>query len=102
MNKQLPYPVDSIASSQIRIWTRFPPDSPEMQVIVGNERKSAIVLNESYGGIGITIEMEDSVNVQVGDQLIVVHCESPTPAQVQWIQRNQEAQKVRLGIHWLS
>ena len=100
MNNQPSLPADSIESSQIRIWTRFPSDKPEMWVIVGNERKSATVLNESFGGIGVTIEMEDSVNVQVGDQLIVLHCDCPTPAQVKWIEQNQEGKKVRLGIHW--
>jgi hypothetical protein len=100
MNSQPTLPLEPTASSQIRVWTRFLPDTPEMVVIVGDARNRASLLDESFGGIGITIEMEDSVDVQVGEHLIVLHYDCPTPAQVQWIERNHEAGQIRLGIRW--
>ena len=99
MNNQPSSPVEPSESSQLRNWTRFLPDTPEMSVIIGDERKSTTILDESFGGIGVTIEMEDALNVQVADQLTVLHCDHPTAGRVQWIQRDQEAQRVRLGIH---
>jgi len=102
MNNQQSLPAEPSDHEQRRSHTRLPPDRPEMYVIVGKERKLASVLNESFGGIGVTLEMEDSVNVQVGDQLTVLHYEWPTPGQVQWIQRTQEVQRVRLGIRWMT
>jgi len=99
MNNQSSSPAEPILSSQLRNWTRFPPDQPKMWVIVGDEQKYATVLDESFGGIGVTIEMEDSVKVQVGDQLILLHYEYPILGRVQWIQRDQETKTLRLGIH---
>ena len=75
---------------------------PEMSVIVGDERRIATILDESFGGIGLMLEMADSVKVQVGDQLTVLHSDYPTPGWVKWIQRDQETKKVRLGIQWSS
>jgi hypothetical protein len=86
----------------VRSWTRFPPDKAEAWVIVADQRKSATIVDESFGGIGMTMEMADAVNIQVGKELIVLHCDYPTPGRVQWIQRNQETQRIRLGIRWLS
>jgi len=100
MNSQPSSPAEPIDFSKGRNWTRFPPDTPKMSVIVGDERRTATIFDESFGGIGVMIEMEDSVKVQVGDQLTVLHCDHPTAGRVQWIQRDQEAHKVRLGIQW--
>ena len=84
-----------------RNWTRFPPDMPETSVIVGDERKSATILNESFGGIGVTIEMDDSVNVQVGDQLTVLHSDTQCRAGCSGFNGIRRP-KVRLGIRWSS
>ena len=86
---------------QRRNWTRFPPDKPETWVIIDNERKPARICDESFDGIGVTIETADAGNVQVGNHLIVLHCGYPTPCRVQWIQQNQVTKQSRLGIHWL-
>jgi hypothetical protein len=100
MNNQPSLPAEHNDHSQIRNWTRFPPDSPGMWVIVGDEQKGATLFDESFGGIGIVIEIADAVNVQVGDPLIVFHYDYPTPGRVQWIQRNPETQQARLGIRF--
>ena len=102
MNNQLPLPAEYIDYSKLRGSIRFPPDTSETWVAIRDEQKNATITNESVGGIGVTIAMEDSRNVQVGDLLIVLHHDCPTPALVQWIERDQEAQKVRLGLQWSS
>lgn len=102
MNNQPSLPAEHIANSEFRDWTRFPPDMPETWVIVGDERKRATTLDESFGGIGVMIEMADASDVKIGDQLIVLQHDYPMPGRIQWIQRNQEAQRVRLGICWSS
>jgi hypothetical protein len=102
INNQPFSPAEHNDDVQNRLWTRFPSDTPEIWVIVKGERKRATVLNESYGGIGVTMEMADTADVQVDDPLIVLHCDYPTPCRVQWVQRNQETQKVCLGIRWTT
>ena len=102
MDNQLPLPAEHDDDGKRRLWPRFPPYTSEIWVLVGDQRKSATLLNASYGGIGLTMEMADAANVQVGDLLIVLHDDCPTKAQVQWIQDNQETQEVCLGIHWFS
>ena len=69
-------------------------------MIIDNERTSAAVADESQGGIGITLEMDDTLDVQVGDPLVVLQDDYPTSGEVQWMQQDPEAQKVRLGIRW--
>ena len=102
MTNQPSLPAEPTYCSQIRNSIRFPPDKPQTWVIVGDERKNATILNESFGGLGVTIEMPDAVNVQVGDTLIVQYCDYPTLGRVQWIQQNPEAQQIRLGVQWVS
>lgn len=101
MNSESSSPGEHIANAESRDWTRFPPDAPETCVIVRDERKSAMILDESLSGIGVTIEMADAMNVKVGDRLIVLHY-NPMPGRVQWIQRDKKTQRVRLGIRWSS
>ncbi|MGO9108815.1 MAG: hypothetical protein ACLP9L_06245 [Thermoguttaceae bacterium] len=95
-------PVEHNNDVEGRLWLRFPPVTPETWVIVAGERKHATILDESYGGLGMMMEMEDAVDVQADDALLVLHCDYPTPCRVQWIQRNQETQKVCLGIRWTT
>jgi hypothetical protein len=102
MTKQPSLPAEPTYCSQIRTSIRFPSDKPQTWVIVGDERKNATILNESFGGLGVTIEMSDAVDVRVGDTLIVQYCDYPTTGRVQWIERNQEAQQIRLGIQFVS
>jgi hypothetical protein len=102
MNSKPSSPAEHNEDAKRRLWLRFPSDMLEMWVIVGGEQKHATVLDESVGGIGIMMEMADAVNVQVDDPLIALPCDCPTPCRVQWIQRNQETQKVRLGIRWTT
>jgi len=102
MNSQPSSSADSIGFTQIRNWIRFPPDTPETCVIVGDKRKPATVLDESFGGIGLMIDLADAAHLRVGDQLTVINYGSPAEGQVQWIRRNQEAQKVCLGIRWTA
>ena len=94
-------PAEHIANAELRDWNRFPPDTPETCVIVADKRKCATILDESFGGIGVTIEMADAVNVKVGDPLIILHY-NPMPGRVQWIQKDRKTQRVRLGIRWSS
>jgi len=93
---------ESSDDAQFRSYTRFPPYKSEIWVLVADERKSATLLNASVGGIGLMMEMADAAKLRVGDLLIVLHDDCPTKAQVQWIQHNQETQKVCLGIRWSS
>jgi hypothetical protein len=102
MDDQLSSLPERIDGSKSRRWTRFPPDKSETWVIAKDERMSATICDESFGGIGVTIDMADAANVQVGDQLIVLHYDYPTPGRVQWIERDQEAKLIRLGIRWSS
>jgi len=100
MNSQPSSSADSIGFTQLRNWIRFPPDIPDTCVIVGDERKPATVLDESFGRIGLMIEAADAANLHVGDQLTVLNYGFLTPGEVQWIRRNQETQKVCLGVRW--
>jgi hypothetical protein len=102
MNDQSSAPAEHAGCSIIRRWLRFPPDRSEMPVILEGEPKNAVVLDESFGGIGVMLEMEDAVNLQVGDALVVLYYDRPTPGQVQRIQRNPETKQVRVGIRWTS
>ena len=102
MNNQPYSPADHPDHAQSRDHPRFPPYTSEICMIVGDEQKRARLLNASYGGIGVMMEMADAANLRVGDLLLVLHGDRPTRAQVQWIQHNQETQKVCLGIHWSS
>jgi hypothetical protein len=102
MNNELALPAACNTSSQLRYWLRFPPDESKMSVIIRNEQKCATILDDSFGGIGATLELDDSVNVQVGDQLTVLYYGSPTTGQVRWLEHGQEDHKVRLGICWSS
>jgi hypothetical protein len=102
MNDQPSAPTKNIDHAKCRLWTRLPPEQRETSVIVQDERKTATVCDESFGGIGLTMAMADAVNVQVGDPLVVLYYDYPTPGRVQWIDRDQEAQRVRLGIRWSS
>jgi hypothetical protein len=102
MNNRPSSPVEQTNWLPVRRGVRFPPDQSETSVIVRDARKSATILNESYGGIGITIEIADDVKVQVDDALIVLYYGCPTAGRVQWIQRDQETQKVCLGVRWSS
>ena len=55
--------MEPIESSHVRSHTRFPPYQSEIWVVVGDERKCARLLNASYGGIGVMMEMADAANV---------------------------------------
>ncbi len=100
MHKKSSLLAENSNDAEHRLWLRFPSDNSEIWLIVGGERRCATILNESYGGIGVMMEMADAINVQADDSLIALHCDYPTPCRVQWIQRNQETQKVCLGIRW--
>jgi hypothetical protein len=95
-------PAEHTDYPHVRSSLRFPPDKSKTWLLVEGERKSATILDESFGGIGVTIDMEDTVNVHVGDQVVVFHYDYPTPAQVEWIRPDQEAKRIRLGIRWIS
>jgi len=95
-------PTENNDDTKRRLWLRFPSDMPEMWVIVGGQRKRATVIDESVGGIGIKMEMADAANVEVDDPLIALPCDCPSPCRVQWVQWDQETQKVRLGIRWTT
>ena len=71
-------------------------------MIVGRERKRVTVCDESFGGIGVTLALTDAMHLQVGHQVAIVYYGSPLAGQVRWIQRNQEAQQIHLGIGWCS
>ncbi|MGO9109063.1 MAG: PilZ domain-containing protein [Thermoguttaceae bacterium] len=98
MDSQTSSPAEHDGVSQVPGSVRLPPDEPKMWVLVGDERKSATIVDESFGGIGVLMEMADAANLQVGDRLTVLYYGSPTQGQVRWLQRNQETQKVCLGI----
>ncbi|MGO9112095.1 MAG: hypothetical protein ACLP9L_22955 [Thermoguttaceae bacterium] len=102
MNSQPSSPAEHDNVSLVRSSIRFPPDKSETWVIVGDELKTATIVDESFGGMGMTMELSDAENLQIGDRLIVFHCDYPTPCRVQRIQRNQETQKVSLGIRWTT
>ncbi|MGO9114088.1 MAG: PilZ domain-containing protein [Thermoguttaceae bacterium] len=95
MNSQPSSPAEHNNLSLLRSSIRFPPDKSETWVLVGDERNSATVVDESFGGMGLTLELADAANLQMGDRLIVLHCDCPTPCRVQWIQRDQETQYER-------
>ncbi|MGA2257630.1 MAG: hypothetical protein ABSG53_23455 [Thermoguttaceae bacterium] len=57
-------------------------------MLVGDERKSATIVEESYSGIGVMMEMADVANLQVGDRLAVLYYGSPTQGPVRWIRLN--------------
>jgi hypothetical protein len=100
MNNQRSSQVQRREQPQYRNSIRFPPERPEIWVIVGDERKPATVLDESFVGIGLMMEIGDAANVEVGDLLTVVSYDSPTQGRVKWVEHNQEARQVRLGIQW--
>jgi len=102
VNDQSSEPAECTEHKQARDWRRFPPELPERRLIVEGQPKNAVVLDESIGGIGVMLEMEDAVNVRVGDALTVLPCDCPTRGRVQWIQENPETKQVRVGIRWAS
>jgi hypothetical protein len=102
MNEQASLPDEYRGGTQIRNWTRFPPDQSETVLLIHDEPAAADVLNVSFGGVGVTVELVDSVDVQVGNRLSVLYHDHPMWAQVQWIERNQAAQRLRLGLVWCS
>jgi hypothetical protein len=102
MNNQPILPAEPVATSQLRGWTRFPPDTREICVIFGDVRKTATLVDESYGGIGVTFATDDWAGVQVGDKLTVLQAGHPTPGQIQWIQPDEASGKTRCGICWSS
>ena len=77
MTGQPSSPAEHTSDSQFRSWTRFSPDKPETWVIIKDERKRATIFDESFGGIGMTIEMADAIDVQVDDDLVVLHNDHP-------------------------
>lgn len=102
MNNQPSLPAEPSDVSQIRSSIRFLPEKPETWVLVGDERKPATIVDECLGGLGLMMEMADAANLQIGDRLIVLHYNCPTPVQIRWIRCNQEIQRVHLGICWSS
>ncbi|MGO9110892.1 MAG: PilZ domain-containing protein [Thermoguttaceae bacterium] len=102
MDHQTSSPAEPSDHAQLRSCTRFPPDKSETWLLVGDERKSATVLDESFGGMGLMIESADAANVRVGDRLTVLEYGFPALGQVQWIRRDHETQKVCLGIRWTT
>lgn len=91
-----------IASLQFRTWTRFPSDKPETWVNVNGEYKHATILNESFGGLGITMDLADAANMQVGDELTVRYYGASTAGKIEWIQADQATKKMCIGIRWSS
>ncbi len=100
MNNQLSLPAELAGYSQLRGWTRFPPDERETWVILGDERKGATICDEAFGGVGITIEMADSVSLKVDDPLTILNYDCPAEGRIQWIHRDSETQKIRFGVRW--
>jgi hypothetical protein len=92
----------NISSSQIRTWTRFPAESPGTWVTVAGENLHAMIVDDSFGGIGVTIEVGNVVRVKPGDWIVVFHCDYATPGQVRWLQHNEETNRIRLGIYWTT
>ncbi len=88
--------------SKNRDWTRFPPDRPETVIIAEGKPTIAVVLDESFGGIGVLLEIDDGAQLRVGDSVIVLHCDCPTPGRVQWVQDNSAIRRLRVGICWNS
>jgi len=84
--------------SQLRGSIPFPPDKSETWLLVGDEWKSATIVDESHGGMGLTMELADAANLQVGDQLTVLYYGSANQGEVRWIRHNQETQTGHLGI----
>lgn len=102
MIHHLPPSAEEIDPVQGRGWTRFPPDDPQAWIILKDQRTSATIIDESFGGVCVTVAMADSINLRVGDPLIVLHQDYPTRGRVQWIQRDEGAKQIRLGVGWSS
>jgi hypothetical protein len=102
MNEQFDMFTEQSSDRENRLWIRFPSDEPQMGVDVDGERKMATIIDESYGGIGILMEAKDALHLKVDDPLIVYQNDFPTPCRVQWIQWDDETQKVRIGIRWTT
>ena len=88
--------------SQLRGSIPFPPDKSETWLLVGDEWKSATIVDESHGGMGLTMELADAANLQVGDLLTVLCCGFANLGEVRWTRHIEETQKVCLGIRWTA
>jgi len=87
-------------ASHYRVWTRFPPEKAEAAVIIGGQSRHAAILDESFGGVGVTLEIDDARTLATGDPLTVVYYGHPTTGHVQWILRQPDAGRARVGVRW--
>jgi len=67
---------------------------------VGGQPITALFIDESFGGIGVLFEMEDGTKLHIGESLVVLQNDYPTPGTVQWLQYDAEINRIRAGIRW--
>jgi hypothetical protein len=101
-NHQFPVSERVNGSEIVRDWTRFPPDSSEVCLVVNNAPRLATICDESYGGIGLIMAEVDVADIQLGAEVTVLHYGHPTRGLVQWTKRDDEPKFVRLGIQWVG
>lgn len=83
-------PAEDRDGSAFRTWTRFAAD----------RSVPAVLFDESYGGVGLSMELAAGLPLAPGDPLVVVYYGSPMSGQVQWVQRRPDDRRVRLGVRW--
>lgn len=98
MNSQPSLPAERSDISQLDVCIPFPPDKSETWVLVGDEWKSATIVDESFGGMGLTMELADAANLQVGDLLTVLCCGTANLGDVRWTRHTPETETVHFGI----
>jgi hypothetical protein len=81
-----------------RQWPRFQSGIKYVCVVIGEQPKIAAVVDESFGGIGLMLELHDSKELQPGDEIIVLHYGIPTWGSVKWIEKTPDSRESRLGI----
>lgn len=89
------------AAQKSRGWTRYQPDVSQVWIILKDSPRLAVVVDESFGGIGLALDIADAGDLQPGDELTVLHYGHPTQGSLQWLTIQPESEQVRLGIRWI-
>jgi hypothetical protein len=73
-----------------------------LRILADGECLTALFVDESFGGIGVLLEMADGARLRIGDSVVVLQNDYPTPGKVQWLRHDPEINRIRAGIRWSS
>lgn len=86
-------------ASNRRQWTRYPTQGKQITVVTDRSQQAAVVVDESFGGIGLL--MDNPVPVSVGGEITLVYRGVPMRGIVRRIQTEEDG-RFLAGIEWLK